>query len=83
PAGVSVYASHDPAQAVTVAVVVNKMPAVRALTLAPDAAPRQSFDFPGSSISVVRLPDAGGAATHVTQYTQAMAAAGLPPAQVR
>ncbi len=83
PVGLSVYASHDSTLAATAAVVVNKTPSARTLTLVPEGGRPQSFDFPPASISVVRLPDAAAAATHVTRYTRAMAAAGFAPTQVQ
>lgn len=83
PAGLSVYATHDATSGTISVVVVNKTSFAHELTLAPEGLPRQSFDFPESSISLVSIADTAGAVPHVTRYTRAMALAGIAPAQVQ
>lgn len=83
PSGFSAYASYDAAGASTAVVVLNKTPSDGAVTLAIDSLPPQSFTFPSLSATLVQIPDAPGAATHVLRYTQDLADAGAPPVAVQ
>jgi hypothetical protein len=83
PAGFSVYASYDAGQASTAVLVLNKTPASTKLTLAVDAQPPQSFDFPALSVTLVQIPDSTDAATHVLRYTADLAAANMAPQAIQ
>jgi hypothetical protein len=79
PDGFSVYASQDPAGK-TAVMVLNKTTAAARLTLTFDALPAQYLTFAAESKTAVVIPSGGGA-PQVWRYTQALAAAGMGPAQ--
>jgi hypothetical protein len=83
PAGFSAYASYDATGASTAVVVLNKTASDAALTLAIDSLPPQSFAFPALSATLIQIPDAPAAATHVLRYTPDLADAGAPPVAVQ
>ena len=83
PAGVSVYASHDAGQGSTAVLVLNKTTTASSVTLAVDTLAPQAFDFPPLSLTLVQIPDADGAPTHVLQYTADLAMAGKAPQVVQ
>jgi len=79
PAGFSVYGSQDP-QAGTAVMVLNKTAATARLGLTFDQVPAQEITLEGQSQAALLIPSGGGAA-QVLRYTQALAAAGMGPAQ--
>jgi hypothetical protein len=79
PDGFSVYASQDQTGK-TAVMVLNKTSAAARLTLTFDALPPQDLTFGAESQTAVVIP-AGGGAPQVLRYTQALAAAGMGPAQ--
>ncbi len=79
PQGFSVYASHDPTEGSSAVLVLNKRSESAKLTLAFDAQPPQTFDFPALSATLVKLADSADAAAHLLRYTADMAAANMPP----
>lgn len=79
PSGFSVYGSQD-AQAGTMAVmVINKTTATARLSLSVDKVAMPDLTLEGQSQAALVMP-AGGGATQVFRYTQALAAAGMGPA---
>ncbi|HXX66998.1 MAG TPA: hypothetical protein VEK07_07450 [Polyangiaceae bacterium] len=83
PTGFSVYAGHDPSQASTAVLVLNKTTASSSLALAVGATPPQTFEYPPLSITLVEVPDSPGAQTHVIQYTGDQAEAGAAPQMIQ
>jgi hypothetical protein len=79
PTGFSVYASKDQAGK-TAVMVLNKTTAAAELALTFDTLPAQTLTFGAESQTAVVYP-AGGGAPQVFRYTQALAAAGMGPAQ--
>lgn len=83
PTGFSVYASYDSGTATTAVVVLNKTAPTSTLAIAIDSLPIQSFVFPTLSASLVQIPDSPTGATHVSQYTQDQADAGVGPVAIQ
>jgi hypothetical protein len=83
PVGFSAYVSYDAAAGSTAIVVLNKTAAAKSLAIAVDTLAVQSFAFPALSVTLVQIPDAAGALTHVVQYTQAQADAGTGPVTIQ
>lgn len=83
PAGFSVYATHDPLQASTAVLVLNKTIAPTSLTLAVGALSPLTSEYPALSISLVQVPDSPGAQVHVFEYTSELADAGSAPQMIQ
>jgi hypothetical protein len=79
PSGFSVYASRD-AQGKTAVMVLNKTSAAAALALTFDSLPALEVSFEATSQTALVIPPGGGTA-QVWRYTQALAAAGMGPAE--
>jgi hypothetical protein len=79
PTGFSVYASQDQTGK-TAVMVLNKTMSAAELALTFDTSPAQTLTFGAQEQTAVVIP-AGGGAPQVFRYTQALAAAGMGPAQ--
>jgi hypothetical protein len=83
PVGFSTYASYDATAGSTAVLVINKTMTSNSLAIAVDTLAIQSFDFPALSVTLVTIPDAAGAPTHMLRYTQDQADAGTGPITIQ
>jgi Glycoside hydrolase family 44 len=80
PTGFSVFGSQDDQAGTTAVIVLNKTAVAARLTLTFDQLAPRDLTLEGESQAAVVIPTGGGAA-QVLRYTQALAAAGMGPAQ--
>jgi hypothetical protein len=83
PTGFSVYASYDASEGTTAVLVINRTATSSKLTLQVDSLPARAFQFPATSVTLVRIPDASGSTTQTLRYTADLAEAGAPPQAIQ